>query len=149
MIPFDMSIDPSTTGPMAYARWYASMVALGNGQLVALGGRDENSKFNGYSEIYTDGVGWRTLTGAYIEEFNNASNYPRTWVASDGKLITFAAEYGNATVYAIDPTGSGSVDVGWKAAIFNRLATSGHHVRRRSRPDLGPRRNDVDHGHQR
>ena len=50
----DMSIEPSATGPMAYARWYASMVSLANGQLVALGGRDENFKYNGYSEIYTD-----------------------------------------------------------------------------------------------
>ncbi len=45
-----------------------------SGQLVALGGRDENLKYNGYSEIYTEGSGWRTLTGAYIEEFNNASD---------------------------------------------------------------------------
>ncbi|WP_439541535.1 galactose oxidase-like domain-containing protein, partial [Hyphomicrobium sp.] len=103
----DTSIQASPTGPMDFARWYGTAISLPTGQVFAIGGSDETYKYNGYSEIYTPGLGWRTLTGAYIDEYETSSNYPRTWVAFDGQIITFKP--GDPTVYAIDPTGSGSV----------------------------------------
>ena len=104
------SLESSPTGPMAYARWYPTMLTLATGQLVILGGRDGANDYNGFIEVYTPNMGWRTLTGAYLPEFDVISNYPRSWVASDGKIVTFSADAGFATVYAIDPTGRGSVD---------------------------------------
>ncbi len=103
----------SATGDMEFARWYPTMITLPSGQLLILGGRDFDGTYVGYPEIYTPGEGWRTLTGAYIGEFDIISDYPRAWVTSDGRIVTFAAQ-GNwdgavTNVYIMDPTGNGSV----------------------------------------
>ncbi len=120
--PADLSLTQSATGPMAFSRWYASAVSLASGQIVMLGGRNDGTPaspgpvgpvpgvyYSPYPEIYTSGYGFRTLTGAYIDTFNLASLYPRSWLNSEGKIITF----GDASndIYVIDPSGSGSVEL--------------------------------------
>ena len=45
------------------------MITLDTGQLLILGGIDLNGNGVTTPEIYTPGVGWRTLTGANIAEF--------------------------------------------------------------------------------
>ena len=58
---------------MAFARWYPTLITLGTGQLLILGGADLSGTGVGYPEIFTPGAGWRTLTGAYIAEIANGS----------------------------------------------------------------------------
>ena len=114
-VPNTNIFDPTTetltpTGPMAFARWYPTMITLNTGQLLIIGGIDLNGNGVTTPEIYTAGVGWRTLTGANIPEFFSNPLYPRTWQASNGKVITVGTN-GISNVYAIDPTGNGQVTV--------------------------------------
>ncbi len=111
------SLPPSPFGPMAFARWYPTLITLGTGQLLILGGADINGSGVGYPEIFTPGAGWRTLTGAYIAEMATGSGYyyPRTWLASDGRVITVAA--GDTAIYAIDTSGNGHVSVIGQAPV--------------------------------
>ena len=111
------SLTPSPSGPMAFARWYPTLITLGTGQLLILGGADINGSGVGYPEIFTPGAGWRTLTGAYIAEMATGSGYyyPRTWLASDGRVITVAA--GDTAIYAIDTSGNGHVSVIGQAPV--------------------------------
>ena len=111
------SLTPNPSGPMAFARWYPTLITLDTGQLLILGGADLSGTGVGYPEIFTPGAGWRTLTGAYIAEIANGSGfyYPRAWQASDGKVITVAAD--GSAVYAIDPSGNGQVSVVGQAPV--------------------------------
>jgi hypothetical protein len=112
-----LTVNPS--GAMNFARWYPTLITLDNGQLLVLGGRDQNFNSVGTPEIFTPGYGWRALTGAYIREWDQSvpndnsptatAFYPRTWEASNGKIITFADNGGRANIYAIDPSGNGHV----------------------------------------
>ncbi|WP_187436538.1 DUF4347 domain-containing protein, partial [Bradyrhizobium hipponense] len=109
------SLTPNPSGPMAFARWYPTLITLGTGQLLILGGRDLDGNGIGYPEIFTPGAGWRTLTGAYIADIANGYGwyYPRAWQASNGKVIAAA---GNA-IYAIDPSGNGQVSAVGQAPV--------------------------------
>ena len=105
------SVSPNPSGPMAFGRWYPTLITLDTGQLLILGGRDFNGNGVGYPEIFTPGNGWRTLTGAYVSEFYyDTGSYPRAWQSSNGKVITFATN-ASGNVYAIDPSGNGQVSV--------------------------------------
>ena len=88
------SLTPSPSGPMAFARWYPTLITLDTGQLLILGGADIDGNGVGTPEIFTPGAGWRTLTGAYIAEMAAGTGYyyPRTWQASNGRVITVAAD---------------------------------------------------------
>jgi hypothetical protein len=96
---------------MQFARWYASAVQLGTGQILLIGGRDDNpdlTHYSAYAEVYTPGYGFHTLTGAYIDAFNASSAlYPRTWLTSSGTVWTSDG----ANIYSINPTGVGSVQI--------------------------------------
>ena len=69
------SLTPNPSGPMAFARWYPTLITLDTGQLLILGGRDLSGAGVGYPEIFTPGNGWRTLTGAYIAEIANGDGW--------------------------------------------------------------------------
>ncbi|HYN39885.1 MAG TPA: hypothetical protein VES39_11605, partial [Rhodospirillales bacterium] len=51
-------------GAMAYARWYPSIVSLGNGEKLILGGRENKSTGAIVPEVYQTNGTWRTLSGA-------------------------------------------------------------------------------------
>ena len=108
----DLSLNHSPTGPMDFSRWYASAVQTAAGQIVMIGGRDDSPPddihFSAYPEIYTPGYGFRTLTGAYIDTFNESALYPRSWLTSSGEIWTFAD--GTGDIYAINTEGSGSIE---------------------------------------
>ena len=117
--PTTNSLTPAPTGPMTFARWYPTMITLDTGQLLILGGKDGAGVGVSSPEIYTPGVGWRTLTGANIAEFAQHPLYPRTWQASNGTVITVATD-GSGNIYAINPTGNGQVSViGQTPIAFN------------------------------
>ena len=108
--PNTLTVLPSSTGDMQFSRWYGSAVQLATGQILLLGGRDDNRDMthnSAYAEVYTPGYGFHTLTGAYINEFSvgDAALYPRSWLTSNGTVWTSDS----SSIYSIDPTGVGSV----------------------------------------
>ena len=60
-----IAFDPATRTwvpqpQMAGGRWYPSLLALGDGRVLAASGLDGTSQLNLVPEIYTDGAGWAT-----------------------------------------------------------------------------------------
>jgi hypothetical protein len=97
--------DPATAswiaGPnMAYARWYPTVTTLPNGEMVSMAGADENGNPVPIPEVY-DGTGWRSLTGASL----TLPNYPRNFVAPDGRIFTAGPSAGSRW---LDVSGTGS-----------------------------------------
>ena len=108
----DMSLTPSATGVMNYARWYPTMVSLPTGQVVIIGGSDGDHQGVGVPEIFTLGEGWRTLDGAADADIARSPLYARSWLNGDGEVVYFAAGRGidsDFEVMALDPSGNGSV----------------------------------------
>jgi hypothetical protein len=108
----DLSLEASAVGDMHFARWYPSMVSLPTGQIVILGGTDENGRGVSTPEIFTPGEGWRKLDGATDPDLGAASLYPRAFLNKDGQVIYFATARGNDSkieVMSLDPSGNGSL----------------------------------------
>jgi Bacterial lectin/Galactose oxidase-like, Early set domain len=110
----DMSLTPSPTGDMAYQRWYPTAVTLANGKILMVGGKDGAGNGVGMPELYTPGVGWKSLTGAYSGTIAQEWWYPRTWLNSDGNVVMFGTAGGIAgpdayDVFLMDPSGDGSI----------------------------------------
>jgi YVTN family beta-propeller protein len=113
---------------LADDRWYATLLALPDGRSVMLGGIDPytegmvsnpdaaiaNGQVSMTPEVYTQGTGWRSLTGArsrdaFGPDYLRAS-YPRAWVAPDGRVFGISAE----TMWSLDVNanaGAGAVQV--------------------------------------
>ncbi len=102
--------------PMQYKRWYPTLVALPNGEMVVLGGRAEKSTESAPAviastpELYTPGTGWRTLFDATSDRaygsYNTEWYYPRAFPAPNG-LVWVLTKHGR--MYYLDPTGNGSI----------------------------------------
>ncbi|HKE90007.1 MAG TPA: Ig-like domain-containing protein, partial [Gemmatimonadales bacterium] len=98
---FDPGSKSWITGPnMAYARWYPTVTTLPDGQVVTIGGADENGSTVPIPEM-GDGTSWRSLSGANLA----LPNYPRDFIAPDGRL--FAAGPMQQSQW-LDVSGSGS-----------------------------------------
>jgi hypothetical protein len=97
--------DPATSSwivgtEMAYARWYPTNTTMPNGEVVTMAGADENGNAVPIPEI-GDGTSWRALTGASL----SLPNYPRNFVAPDGRLFVAGPSAGS---HWLDVTGTGS-----------------------------------------
>ena len=108
---------------LAQDRYYASMVTLGSGLPIILGGNmpygngwdDPNGYIaSGYMgsmtpELYDPATGWRSLFGANSRTAFGPDFarwwYPRAWVAPNGKLFGISSEQ----MWSLNPTGNGSV----------------------------------------
>ena len=98
---FDAATTSWIVGPeMAYARWYPTNTTMPNGEVVTMAGADENGNAVPIPEI-GDGTSWRQLTGASL----TLSNYPRNFVAPDGRLFVAGPSAGS---HWLDVTGTGS-----------------------------------------
>ena len=85
-------------------------MSLPTGQVLVMGGFDLAGVGVPVPEIYTPGQGWTTLTGA--TDADTATNYPRMFVNSDGKVVYFSTHAGptpSIEVMLLDPTGTGSI----------------------------------------
>jgi Domain of unknown function (DUF1929)/Bacterial Ig-like domain (group 2) len=92
-------LGPSLTGPswtaasnMNIYRWYPSVTALPNGEVLVTSGLNNNHQGNYLNEVYTPSSNtWRTLTGAQRRpghsELNVMPNYPFMHVAPDGRVF--------------------------------------------------------------
>lgn len=93
---------------MVVGRWYPTATVLGNGEVLVLGGRDENKEYSTVPEIWSPQTGWRQLTGTGVSR--PMPYYPRMFVAPNGK--TFFAGPWQSTRY-FDQTGNGE----WEPVI--------------------------------
>lgn len=101
----DMSISASQDGPMSHERWYPTVVELANGKILVLGGCDMTGKGVGMPELYTPGVGWKSLTGASSSAIGDGWWYPRAWLAPNGKVVLL----NHTGLLALDPSGNGTL----------------------------------------
>jgi hypothetical protein len=104
-LPYGNVFDPTSRtwtriASMAQGRWYPTNTALANGEMVTVGGADENAVMVTVPEIW-DGAGWRQLPGASLD----LPYYPWLFQAPNGQV--FYAGYSRATRY-LDPRGSGA-----------------------------------------
>lgn len=96
------------TTPMSFLRWYPSVLTTAAGESLVLGGRPAPGETSPTPEVYTEGVGWRVLSGATSDDAYGSRNwtYPRAWQAPNGKV--FIATIWGGTYY-LDPAGTGSL----------------------------------------
>ena len=103
----------TAVAPMAYNRWYPTLLTLANGDLLALGGRDDKDipTYIATPEVYTPGKGWRQLdTASSVEAYGTRTGgawyYPKAFQAGNGKVFVL----GNpGTMYYLDTSGSGAI----------------------------------------
>jgi hypothetical protein len=96
--------DPSanrldTAGALTQARWYNSQKVLSNGQVITLGGYNENGAPSVTPEVF-DGTRWKSLTGASDQNVFNG-NYIRAFVTrssyAGGRALWIIATNGDGT----------------------------------------------------
>jgi hypothetical protein len=97
--------------PMAFARWYPSLIALPNDEMIVLGGRLDRVPVTPTvtPEIYNRATGWRTLTTANSDVVKGSWYYPRAFLAPNGRVFILA--YGGGSIF-INPAGTGAVTPG-------------------------------------
>lgn len=85
--------------PMAQGRWYPTTMVLEDGQMLAVGGRDEGGAVVTVPEVW-NGTSWRRLTTASLE----LSYYPRLFNVPGGRVF-YAGEERRSRY--LDVTGTG------------------------------------------
>jgi hypothetical protein len=100
--PFMLTLLASGT-PMAFERWYGSLVPLSDGRVLAAAGIDANGGGSGPPEVYTPGQGWQTLSG--IGSWPGDWFYPRGVLAPNGQVVVAS----NSALFAIQTAGNGSI----------------------------------------
>ena len=89
-------------------RWYAASVTLPDGRVFTLGG-NRRSGLSGTGEIFTPGVGWKTVPGAVMapilssNTLNRSEEHPRLFVAADG--LMYVTDY-DAGLYILQWQGA-------------------------------------------
>ncbi|MDN3722577.1 hypothetical protein QW131_33340 [Roseibium salinum] len=128
------TIREAEQGDMAQARWYGTELTLPNGDILVLGGRDENYRGATIPEVYNAETGFRQLTGAEMPDLIGAGSsldgswwYPHAWVDSSGDVIVIEA-HGNA-IYRLTTDGAGSAEKDRPAALRCLQAQFLDHVR--------------------
>ena len=105
---YDYRTNTWSRGPnMAEGRYYGSAITLGNGQVIAVAGYNEDGGNDPLIELYTPGQGWRTLSAATTQAFPDW--YPNIYQLSNG--LVFGANPGRHTFF-IDPNGAGQIGRG-------------------------------------
>jgi hypothetical protein len=104
-LPYANVFDPTSRAwtripSMAFARWYPTTTTLANGEMLTLGGSDENAVKVTVPEVWT-GAAWRLLPDASLD----VPWYPWMFQAPNGDV--FYAGPSQATRY-LDPGGTGS-----------------------------------------
>ena len=99
----------SAQQPMASLRWYPTVLTTAAGEVLVLGGRADPNTSSPTPEVYTEGLGWRSLTSAVSDDAYGLRNwsYPRAWQAPNGKV--FIATIWGGTYY-LDPAGTGKIE---------------------------------------
>jgi hypothetical protein len=103
-LPNTNLFDPATHSwqvapPMARGRWYPNNTTLPDGEVLTVGGTDENMTVDTIPEVW-DGTHWRQLTTANLA----LEWYPRMFVAPDGRIFNAGEEQPSRW---LDVTGTG------------------------------------------
>ena len=102
---------PNPGGNMSGARWYGSPTTLPNGEMLIQGGTDGAAVYGGGVPINTTTVEIRNpVTGQFrtlanIDTTPLQNNYPRNWIAPDGKIFG----WDHQKLYRLDWTGQGAL----------------------------------------
>jgi hypothetical protein len=96
---------------MTHGRYYGSAITLGTGEVLTVAGYNEDGGNNPQIQIYKDGQGFRTLTGATTSNFPDW--YPHIYQLSNG--LVFGANPGKRTFF-LDPNGQGRI---WQGPSMN------------------------------
>lgn len=102
----------SAQQPMSFLRWYPTVLTLANGSVLVLGGRIDPNTPAPTPEVYTPGVGWRTLGQVSSDDAYGARNwsYPKAWLAPNGKVF-ISTIWGGTYYLAADANGgSGALE---------------------------------------
>lgn len=115
-LPNTNVFDPATgswqaLAPMAQGRWYPTNSTLPNGEVVTIGGTDENGDTVSIPEVWNGSV-WRQLTTAAL----GLPYYPRTFVAPNGQIF-YAGEEQRSRYLDVSGTGS------WTNGPLRRFGT--------------------------
>jgi hypothetical protein len=106
---YDYATNAWTTGPaMRNGRWYPTVTALPNGEMLTISGGDTAKVLNRIPEVWTPGATtgtWRALTSALA----NIPYYPMMFAAPDGTV--FVAGPDQSTGF-LNTTGTGSWTTG-------------------------------------
>jgi hypothetical protein len=90
-ITFDPATRTWTPQPeMAGGRWYPSLLALGDGRVLATSGLDGTSQLNLVPEIYTDGAGWTSRPPS-----PHWPLYGHLFLLADGRIFYSGGQYGD------------------------------------------------------
>ena len=98
--------------PMTYSRWYASLVALPDGELAIFGGRQNVGTLTpaqpaNTPERYDPALrAWTTLTGATSIAAGASWYYPRSYVAPGGNVFLLGH---NGAMYFISTAAAGTI----------------------------------------
>jgi hypothetical protein len=115
--------------PMAYRRWYPTLLSLADGRQLVMGGRMDPPKSGGdlstesaaktaasgatYAstpEIWSASTGWQTMTGAASDTVFGKSDtqwyYPRAWVAPNSKVFVLS---NSGAMWQMNPDGLGTL----------------------------------------
>ncbi|MFT3856053.1 MAG: hypothetical protein QM742_00550 [Aquabacterium sp.] len=101
--------DMSSAGqPMASQRWYPGVATLASGDILVMGGAGDADDPTSTPEVFTEGVGWRALTGADSDVAYGPQNatYPRAWQAPHGKVFVLTP---SGSSYELDVHGAGAL----------------------------------------
>ncbi len=109
--PTANSMSPNPGGSMSAPRWYATPTTLPNGEMYIQGGTDGAAVYGGGVPINTTSVEirnpdtgqFRTLANINTTPLQN--NYPRNWIAPDGKIFG----WDHQRIYRVDWTGAGTL----------------------------------------
>jgi Domain of unknown function (DUF1929)/FG-GAP repeat len=74
---------------MAGGRWYPSLLALGDGRVLATSGLDQTSQLNLVPEVYTGGGGWASLPASAHWPL-----YGHLFLLADGRVFYSGGQYG-------------------------------------------------------
>jgi hypothetical protein len=97
---------------MLLGRWYPTVITLASGELLVLGGIDENKEAVVTPELWNPETGWQLLTGAASSDLYsklNGWNYPWGFVAPDGRVFVAGRR---ALMWYVDPKNDRNVIAG-------------------------------------
>ena len=113
----DTNVTVDTGLRTADERWYSTMLTLPDGRPIVLGGMlpyaeaswTNPSNTNGLAsmtpEVFTPGLGWSLLPGAYSTEafgqYLSRSEFPHAWVAPNGEIFGLSSD----KLWFLDPKG--------------------------------------------
>lgn len=97
--------------PMAFRRWYPSIVPLANGDKLILGGRQDFGAGAPTPEVFSESSGWRLLAGASSAgAFGSGSAwyYPRAYKLPNDPSKVFVLGH-NGKMFRLDTAGAGGI----------------------------------------